>query len=188
MTVEDLWQEHSAKLTSYVHKRVGDFHTAEDIVQEVAVRLNKSAGRLEELTDPERWLFAVAHNLIVDHYRRVGDNKLMQIPHELHEEIEAEDGSQNREAAECLLRLSESLPQEYRQALLSADYLGLPQKQTSEQLGISYSGYKSRVQRARRRLKSAMLSCCRVSSDPYGNIVAMERRERTSTKKPCPKC
>ena len=188
MTVEELWQEHSAKLSHYVHKRVSDFHLAEDIVQEAAVRLNQSSESVKELADPERWLYTVAHNLIVDHYRRLQAQRLLQTTSEPSADAWPEDGSENREAAECLLRLSESLPKEYRQALLSADYLGLPQKQTSQALGLSYSGYKSRVQRARRRLKSAMLSCCRVRSDRYGNILAMERRDLTSGNSSCPKC
>ena len=188
MTLEELWQEHSTRLSHYVHKRVGDFQAAEDIVQEVALRLNQSSVSLIEIADPERWLYTVARNLVVDHYRRVQTEKALQAVNETYEDIDPLDNGENREAADCLLRLTKSLSGEYRQALLSADYLGLPQKQTSEALGLSYSGYKSRVQRARRQLKSAMLSCCRVRSDRYGNILTMERRDRTSENRTCPKC
>ena len=190
MTVEEMWQAHSAKLRRYVHRRLSDFHAAEDIVQEVALRLNKSSMDLQEIADPERWLRSIAHNLIVDHYRRRQSDRQLQTTGEMGVIFlpDDENADEKREAAECLLRLSASLPPKYRQALLSADYLGVPQKQLSAELGLSYSGYKSRVQRARRQLKSAMLSCCRVRSDRYGNILAMERKEKASGKSFCPNC
>jgi RNA polymerase sigma-70 factor, ECF subfamily len=63
------------------------------------------------------------------------------------------------------------LPEPYRQALLLTEYQGLNQKQMAERLGISVSGAKSRVQRAREKLRDMLLNCCHFEFDRRGRIV-----------------
>ena len=65
----------------------------------------------------------------------------------------------------------EGLPPKYREALTLVDLGGKSQKEVAEALGVSYSGMKSRVQRAREMLKRAILDCCAYEFDKYGNVV-----------------
>lgn len=44
-------------------------------------------------------------------------------------------------------------------------------KEVTEELNISVSGAKSRVQRGRKMIKETILKCCEVNTDKYGNIV-----------------
>ena len=64
-----------------------------------------------------------------------------------------------------------SLAPQDRQALILTEYQGLTQKERSERVGISLSGAKSRVQRARQRLKQQLLVCCHFELDPRGHIL-----------------
>jgi RNA polymerase sigma-70 factor (ECF subfamily) len=57
------------------------------------------------------------------------------------------------------------LPEPYSQALILTEYEGLSQKEMAERLGISFSGAKSRVQRARRKLRDLLLQCCHFELD-----------------------
>ena len=75
------------------------------------------------------------------------------------------------ELAPCILDMVESLPAHYRQALILTEYEGLSQKALSEQLGLSFSGAKSRVQRARQQIKQMLLDCCHFQFDSVGRII-----------------
>jgi RNA polymerase sigma-70 factor (ECF subfamily) len=68
------------------------------------------------------------------------------------------------------------LPEHYRQALLLTEYQGLTQEQLAERLGISLSGAKSRVQRAREKLRDMLLRCCHFEFDRRGRIVDYYQR------------
>ena len=70
-----------------------------------------------------------------------------------------------------LKELIDELPEPYRQALILTEYQGLSQKQLAENLGIWLSGAKSRVQRARGKLREILLRCCHFEFDRRGHIM-----------------
>jgi len=69
-----------------------------------------------------------------------------------------------------------SLPELDRQALILTEYRGLTQKELGERLGLSFSGAKSRVQRAREKLKQMLLACCHFELDRQGHIINYQSR------------
>lgn len=64
-----------------------------------------------------------------------------------------------------------TLPSSSRTALVLTDLEGMTQREAAERSGLSLSGMKSRVQRARRQLKETFLECCRIELDRRGGIV-----------------
>ena len=83
------------------------------------------------------------------------------------------------ELAACLQPLLARLPDDYRTALELTDLGGLTQEQAAEQLGLSTSGMKSRVQRGRRMLRTEVGRCCRVELDGRGAIADASLRDET---------
>jgi len=65
----------------------------------------------------------------------------------------------------------ENLPDKYKEAILLTELNQLTHKELGESLGISLSGAKSRVQRARKMLKEMLTSCCSLEFDVMGNII-----------------
>jgi len=65
----------------------------------------------------------------------------------------------------------------YRQAITLTEYDGLSQRGISEQLGMSLSGAKSRIQRARGKLKDMLLECCHFEFDRLGHIIDYQSKE-----------
>jgi RNA polymerase sigma-70 factor (ECF subfamily) len=61
-----------------------------------------------------------------------------------------------------------------------ADFEGLSQQELADRAGISLSGAKSRVQRARQQLRDMLLDCCKIERDSRGGVVEVETTERTS--------
>jgi RNA polymerase sigma-70 factor (ECF subfamily) len=69
-----------------------------------------------------------------------------------------------------------TLPEKYREALELTELKNMSQLQLAEALHISYSGAKSRVQRARQLLKEKMDKLYVIKMDAYGNVVVCENK------------
>ncbi len=172
MTVEleGLWQEFSRRLLQFIRRRVPDDDIAEDMLQDVFVRIHAHLGTLRDRGKLESWIYQITRNAIVDYYRE------RRTAVELTEALaEGEDTSDERSAeaelAASLREMVEALPEPYRQALLLSQYGGLSQKELAERLGISFSGAKSRVQRARQKIRDELLLCCHFEFDRRGTII-----------------
>jgi RNA polymerase sigma-70 factor, ECF subfamily len=80
----------------------------------------------------------------------------------------------------CVQRMVRLLPADSRDALLLADEQGVAQQAIADRFGISLSGAKSRVQRARRDLREMVLDCCDVEFDSRGGIVDYQPTQRAA--------
>ncbi len=172
--VEAMWERYSRRLLDFIRSRVGDEAEAEDILQEVFIRVHRALCCQAEWNRPDAWIYQIARNLIVDHYRR--RRGLAEIPESLPAEPDAPEMDAHEELATSLKELVDTLPELYRQALLLSEYQGLSQAEVAQRLGISLSGAKSRVQRARQKLREMLLSCCHFVLDRRGRV--MEYYER----------
>ncbi|MDP6071302.1 MAG: sigma factor-like helix-turn-helix DNA-binding protein [SAR202 cluster bacterium] len=82
-----------------------------------------------------------------------------------------------REAYSWVKAMVDELPPAYREAILLTEYDGISQREMSRQLGISFSGAKSRVQRARAKLKDKLLDCCHFELDRRGGVIDYRSKE-----------
>jgi RNA polymerase sigma-70 factor (ECF subfamily) len=84
-----------------------------------------------------------------------------------------ETGSEDimAEAIADMVKMMGNLPPEYCEALCLTELGNLNQKEYAEKIGISYSGVKSRVQRARKMLKDMLMNCCHYEFDKYGTVI-----------------
>lgn len=169
-TTRDLWSEFSGRLRGFIAKRVRAEGDIEDILQEVFAKIHAGLRDLQEDERIEAWLFQIARRAIADHYRtRSGPRHVVELPAELAEEESESDLT--AEVASWLRPMMEILPEEDREAIRLADLEALPQKDLAARLGLSVTGAKSRVQRARKRLRAALLECCHLEMDRRGNAI-----------------
>ena len=165
------WATTLERLTAFVAARVGDRDTAADITQDVIVR-SIASGALEHVDNPTAWLYRSARNAVIDHYRtrraHETDDDLATWPER--NAWAAEPNDATRELAHCLRPLLEQLPASAREALVRVDLDGTTHREAAEAVGISVSGMKSRVQRARGDLKQLLEQCCTVDVDNRGAI------------------
>lgn len=171
-TEEVLWRDWRTQLVRFVVKRVSDEATAEDIVHDVLARAYAKHDTMRDGRKFEQWLYQITRNAVIDHYRVRRPSE--PLPADLTAEDEATPGGARRELARCMQPLIDSLPAHYRDAIVLAELQGLTQQDTAHQLGLSLSGAKSRVQRARRMLEEKVLDCCRIEFDSRGAIVDYE--------------
>lgn len=185
---EDLWQALHNGLRAFIVKRVDDQEHADDILQEVFVRVHR---QIDSVKDPERlvsWVYQITRNAIIDHYRKpgrqrevsVGLSSELEILHNspvISGMIRDGDGAEPRAELACCLRpMIEQLSQDYRDAITLVEIEGLPQHAAATQMGISLSGMKSRVQRGRKQLKQMLDACCLIELDRLGGVVDYRTR------------
>ncbi len=171
------------RVHAFVARRVPSHADAEDIAQEVMLRIHRHSAELEHAERMLGWVHRIAANAIADHYRRPARRELpsghaadVPEPHPGSEPLEHDPDELRRELAACLAPLIERLPPLYRQAIEMTEFDGISQVDAAAALGLSVSGMKARVQRGRRRLRDLLLECCDVQLDRRRQVTDVRSR------------
>lgn len=167
-TLETIYTDFHTKLHRFIAGRVPDPDTAEDILQDVYLKIHSHIDGLRETDRLESWVYQITRNAIIDYYRRARpqDELSESLASPLDEEPDAvsELASSVREMLDCI-------PDKYREALEMTELQGLSQAELAIRLDITVSGAKSRVQRGREKLKAAFLDCCHFEFDRLGKVM-----------------
>ena len=182
--VERLWRDFHASIHQFVLRRVRNPADADDITQRVFLNLHRSAGALRDDNRVRAWIFKASRNAIVDHFRAPAPRREVAVGGAI--DLDAAEGAASTDAAStdedangpsaselarCLRPLIDALPAHDAEAIRLVEIDGLSQTAASRRLGISVSGMKSRVQRARARLRREVEACCTVVLDRRNAIV-----------------
>ena len=172
-TLEDIWEKFAGQLRGFIRSRIRDHAAAEDLLQEVFVKIHHKLPTLRAGEKLEAWVWRITRNAIADHFRRTRPGE------PLREELSATtDSNESKlDLSPCVRRFVGELPANFREALELTEWQGLTQQEMAKRLGLSLSGAKSRVQRARDQLKSLLLECCRFELDRRGNVVEIQPRK-----------
>jgi len=176
-SIENIWREFSTNLRQFILSRISDENIAEDILQEVFVKIHSRIDTLKDIRRLRGWIYQIARYAIIDHYR----SKKATAP--FPEAITSLENSENNDVdvLPCIEAMIDRLPEKYRQAVILTTYQGLTQKEMGEKLGLSLSGAKSRSQRAREKLKDMLMECCHFELDRFGKIIDYEPKEPSSS-------
>lgn len=168
---ENIWEEFSKPLKSYIKRRVENEQDVEDILQDVFLKIHNHIDRLKDTDKIHTWVYRITKNTISDFYRtQKSKEKILGLSEGIIDESD-DPLTANAEISQCLKKMIHYLPEKYKQAILLAEFQNLTQKELGERMGLSISGAKSRVQRARLKLKKMLLSCCHVELDRLGNVI-----------------
>lgn len=168
--VETIWNQFNTPLERFVRKRLPDPQAADDVLQEVYLKIHTHVHTLRDEDRLQAWVYQIARNAVYDYYRgqRPADEISDALPDP--DSLDVSDDITERLAASVRLMI-ELLPDDYREALLLTEFEGLTQRQLAERLGISLSGAKSRVQRGRKMLHEMLLACCHFEFDRLGKVI-----------------
>lgn len=187
MEVADLFKQFHSEMLAYIKSKVRSREDAEDILQNVFIKISSGIDKLEEEIKIKNWIFTITRNAIIDYYRVNANQKKLVISEELDEHItEAEDEDQTKGLDQCMASMIRLLPDEYRDIIVQSEIEGIKQKDLAEKYGIAYPSIRSRVQRGRERLKQLFYSCCHIQTDKLGNV--MDVQGRSACGAPCDPC
>jgi RNA polymerase sigma-70 factor (ECF subfamily) len=165
------WNEIQERLKSLAYRYTKDWAAAEDIVQDVFLKVHDRLGQLRDPKKLNNWLFRITRNAINDYFRDLSRS----IP-EGTIAWQNEGETLNDCVESCLKQMLQTIPEKYRAALELTGMKQMSQTELATTLNISYSGAKSRVQRARQMLREKMESHYGIQFDSYGNVLVCENR------------
>lgn len=176
--VTSAWNELGERLRVYVARRVnpGD---ADDVVQSVMVKLLERRGDIGE-DSVRAWLFAVTRNAVIDYYRQRRPSVDLDSFGDIAEENESDVIG---ELTDCLEPMFATLPDADADILRRIDLGGEAQTTLAAAHGIPLSTLKSRVQRARAKLRAAFDACCSIDVARNGAPIAFDRSAACTTKR-----
>ena len=170
--MEEIWLKFENKLFAFIMSKVHDKSVAEDLLQELFIKMHSNIDKVNDHTKFKAWIYQICRNLINDHFRNLkkGNNTQASFFESLYEESEDDYMS---DAIEDMIKMMSDMPPEYCEALCLTELKGISQKAYADKAGISYSGAKSRVQRARKMLKDMLMNCCHYELDKYGTVIGI---------------
>ncbi|BAN36896.1 sigma-70 family RNA polymerase sigma factor (plasmid) [Sulfuricella denitrificans skB26] len=160
------WHRHEGELRAWLCGRMGNAHDTEDMVQELFLKALRQDKKSCEIANARAWLFEVARNALVDRLRLKKEQ--VDLPYDL--AVETDEPAAVDSLAACLPRALAELSEEDREVITLCDLGGLNQKDYARLKDISLPGAKSRVQRARKRLREHLTQACQVRFDEAGKV------------------
>lgn len=168
------WHAHERELHGFLVRRVGDRAAADDLLHDVFIRAMREGLGFCRLENPRAWLFRVARNASVDRERLLRptsqlDDRLHSPEHE-NEPIE--------QLQECLGRNLLQLSESDREIIRQCDLDGMRQADFAAENGLTLAATKSRLLRARARLRELLVSNCNVRFDDSGSVSSHQATSR----------
>lgn len=157
---EEIVRTHSARVYRLAYRLTGNQHDAEDLTQEVFVRVFRSLSSYTPGTF-EGWLHRITTNLFLDGARRkqrirfegLGDEMAQRLPGSELSPAQAWDERHLDSDVQAALR---ALPPDYRAAVVLCDIEGFSYEEIAATLGVKLGTVRSRIHRGRAQLRAAL--------------------------------
>jgi RNA polymerase sigma-70 factor (ECF subfamily) len=183
LSTEGVWSELRGNIRGFVGRRVRRPADVDDIVQRVFLQVHRALPTLRDADRLHAWIYQTTRRAIADYYRAPSHTREVPAgaavdlaPQAAEAPADDADGTALQELSACLRPLISSLGPADQEALHLVEFEGVTQVEAARRLGLSVSGMKSRVQRARLHLRTALDECCRIALDRRGGLIGYEAR------------
>ncbi|MFB3853448.1 MAG: RNA polymerase sigma factor [Vicinamibacterales bacterium] len=156
---EAIVRQHWRKVFNVAYKFVGRHDAAEDLTQEIFLKIFRSLDTFDRRANFQTWLISVSRNLCIDHYRSVRKERETidrQVSSEdlvpVSTDVPADTILEQRDLAALLRRGLVKLPESLRTAVIMRDMQELSYQEIAERLHLPEGTVKSRINRGRREL------------------------------------
>ncbi|MDB1122484.1 sigma-70 family RNA polymerase sigma factor [Vibrio algarum] len=167
------WQKYEQPLLQWLFKQTGDKQLVQDILQDVFVKVMNQQATFCDVRNTKAWLFRVAKNLLIDHARK---RTFQPINSDVEEEEEIL-APVDLLALSCLPRVISELSQADREIITACDLEGVSQQSFANNHGLTLAATKSRIRRAREKLKQNIQLSCQVKLDENQQVCCFTRRD-----------
>lgn len=188
MEVAGIYKHFHFELLGYIKSKVRSREDAEDILQNVFIKITANLDKLTEDVKLKGWIFTITRNAIIDYYRINANKRQIAVNEEISGDIPApdEDSDPTKGLDQCMSSMIGLLPADYRDIIIESEIKGVKQKDLADKYGISYPSMRSKVQRGRERLKQLFYNCCHIETNKLGNVI--EVQGKTDCAGPCNPC
>ncbi|MHC4117371.1 MAG: RNA polymerase sigma factor [Planctomycetota bacterium] len=189
---QDVYKEFHRKIGGYLGRMVGAGE-AEDLTQEVFMKIDKGLGEFEGQSSISTWIYRIATNAALDRIKsrtfreskeKVSLNAALEdsearcsgVP-AMETSLSAEREAVRNEMNECIREFVDRLPADYRTVIILSEIKDLKNQEVADILGLSLDAVKIRLHRARARLKAEFEAGCEFYHDEDGEL-ACDRKKR----------
>ncbi|MGS2737686.1 sigma-70 family RNA polymerase sigma factor [Sinomicrobium sp. M5D2P17] len=176
----DNYGEIVLKIHNYISKLTSEKELIDEVSQEVFLKVHNSIATLKDSEKLDAWLRRIVYTTLMDIYRKKQKEqtgKLLLTGDEAEPENEG-----NVALMECIVALLQLLPDEQRELMEAIEIKGISQAEYARQHNFPLSTVKSKVQRARQKIKELVKSNCILMNDKYGNVVDYALPEKSLKK------
>lgn len=169
--VELLWAEFSGPLRGYLRKQTGNDADADDLLQEVFLRIHRNVCHLKDTSKLQGWVYRIARNVVIN---RIRAGKLRQQSDRDPDSMPDAADPSGRDVIDLtptLRRFMQALPELYRGPLIRQEFQGQSLQEIADELGLTLTATKSRVRRGRALLREMLDECCRFEFDRRGRVI-----------------
>jgi RNA polymerase sigma-70 factor (ECF subfamily) len=157
---EEIVRTHSARVYRLAYRLTGNKHDAEDLTQEVFVRVFRSLNTYTPGTF-QGWLHRITTNLFLDQARRKQRIRFDALPEDASERLSGSEPSpaqayDDRHLDADIQAALDSLVPEFRAAVVLCDIEGLSYEEIAATLGVKLGTVRSRIHRGRAHLRAAL--------------------------------
>jgi RNA polymerase sigma-70 factor (ECF subfamily) len=172
IVLEQAWTTYKTQLFKFIRSRVDSATDAEDILNDVFVKLMQQTAANKAPDSIASWLYRVTKNAIVDYYR--SSRPLDELPEDI--SVESSTNSAFEQLSKCMLPMILVLPDIYQQPLMLSEIEGIKNSEIAKQLDISLAAVKSRILRGRVKLYRSLIQCCTIHKNNAGMVVDFEQK------------
>ncbi|HEX6327689.1 MAG TPA: RNA polymerase sigma factor SigE [Jiangellaceae bacterium] len=157
---DDVVREHSSRVYRLAYRLTGNQHDAEDLTQDVFIRVFRSLSTYTPGTF-EGWLHRITTNLFLDMVRRRQRIRFDALGDDAAERLSGREPAPDRLLADRQLDSDvqsalDSLPPDFRAAVVLCDIEGLSYEEIAATLGVKLGTVRSRIHRGRAQLRAAL--------------------------------
>lgn len=151
LSAEEIYKEYRDKVFSYVRSKVNNYQDAEDLCEDVFVKVYQKLDKYDETKSAfSTWIYNITKNTVIDFYR---SNRIEYELFDNYDYISEEDDSINDLDIELLTKALNNLSQELRDLIILRYYDDLPLTEVSKRMNISYGMIKVKHREALSILK-----------------------------------
>jgi RNA polymerase sigma-70 factor, ECF subfamily len=178
-SAEQVARDLAGPLRRYLTRYAGDATLADDLLQETLIRMTRALPGFAGRASLKTWAFSIATRVAADHFRQPA-HRLNVIEMEESSDVAGQDAAIDErlvadEMNTCVREVIDSLPEDYRAALVLHELEGLTAEQVAEVLSCSVATAKIRIHRGRVRLREALQGQCRFYRDAE-NVLRCDRK------------
>lgn len=147
--LSELFERHHRRLHHYCWRMAGAAHAAEDVVQEVFLRMLRHRETYDPRQSFQAWMFSIARNIQYDAFRRQRREEPIPAAYERTAEAEGAEASPERSVEIERVRAAlESLPAEKRELVVMSRFLGMTHAEIADATGCEEAVSRTRLHRA----------------------------------------
>ncbi len=171
----EVYDQYHDRVRRFIAASVRDDWSADDLTQETFIRVQKNLSSLKDTSKIASWLFRIAHNLCLDHFREIQRSALkgceLSEAKDVFKEAIVQKKLEQSEMSSCVQGVIRTLPESYRSVIMLFDLAELSHSEIAETLNITIENVKVRLHRGRRQLRALLERKCAFELDERNVLV-----------------